>query len=373
MKLIEVKSTKDKKRFLDVARIIYKDDPAFVCPLDSQIEDVFDPEKNVFAREGHFCRWYMEDEKGALIGRVAAFINKRKAWVYEKPTGGMGFFECINNKKAAFMLFDCCMEWLKERGMKAMLGPINLGENDKFWGLLVENYDTPAFGMAYNKDYYQSFFTEYGFNVHFEQLTNRLILNKKYPERFYKIAEWLLKKPGYTYAHFTYKNKQKYIRDFVEIYNDAWSSHNNFTPVTSEDIEEQLMEAKPFLVEEFVWFAYYNDEPVSLYVMLPDINYILRYFNGKMNLLNKIRFICLVKKRIIQRARIVVMGVKKKYQNHGIESGFFWHLEKVMEKYPEYKEIEMSWVGDFNERMLALHHALGGTPSKKHITYIKNF
>jgi len=50
----------------------------------------------------------------------------------------MGFFECTDDRDAAFLLFDTCSAWLKERGMQAMDGPINFGENDVNWGLLVE-------------------------------------------------------------------------------------------------------------------------------------------------------------------------------------------------------------------------------------------
>ncbi|MBU2465045.1 MAG: GNAT family N-acetyltransferase, partial [Bacteroidetes bacterium] len=106
MKLTEVKTRQQKKAFLDVARKIYKDDPVWVCPLDSVVDGIFDPQKNSFYQRGEAARWLLEDDNGALIGRVAAFINRKKAFGYAQPTGGMGFFECINNEQAAFMLFD---------------------------------------------------------------------------------------------------------------------------------------------------------------------------------------------------------------------------------------------------------------------------
>ena len=373
MQIKEVVSKKDRQDFLDVARIVYDDDNHWVCPLDNNIDEIFDPEKNIFAKEGDYNRWILLDDNLNLIGRVAAFVNRSKAHAYEIPTGGIGFFECINDENAAFLLFDQCKKWLIEKKMEAALGPINFGENDKFWGLLVEGFENPAFGMQYHKTYYKAFFEAYGFEVFFEQLTNQLLLNKRYPERFYKIAEWILKKPGYTFKPFSYKNKNQFLNDFVEIYNDAWLDHDNFSPMKYEEIENQIKEAKPFLVEDFVWFAYSEKEPIGLVVMMPDINPIIKRFNGKLNLINKLRFLYLAKRRLFTRARMVVMGVKRKYQNKGIESGFFWHMEKVMEKYPEYKEVELSWVGDFNPKMLALHKALGGTPSKKHITYKLKF
>ncbi|HOI32992.1 MAG TPA: hypothetical protein PLC47_09515, partial [Bacteroidales bacterium] len=145
MKLIEVKTRAQERAFLDVAREIYKADPVWVCPLDKTIAGIFDSKKNIFFRQGEACRWILRNDQGKLIGRVAAFINRKKAFGYKQPTGGMGFFECINDQNAAFLLFDQCKEWLKTKGMEAMDGPINFGENDNFWGLLVEGFTHPSF------------------------------------------------------------------------------------------------------------------------------------------------------------------------------------------------------------------------------------
>ena len=150
MELTEVKSARDKKDFLDVARFIYRNDPNWVCPLDTVIESVFDPAQNIFFSHGEATRWVLKDDAGNFLGRVAAFINNKKAFGFDQPTGGMGFFECIDDKEAAFTLFDTCKQWLTDRKMQAMDGPINFGENDNFWGLLVECLTLPAFGMQYN-------------------------------------------------------------------------------------------------------------------------------------------------------------------------------------------------------------------------------
>ena len=49
--------------------------------------------------------------------------------------------------------------WLNEQGMEAVDGPINFGEKDKFWGLLVDNFDDlPSYGMNYNRPYYRAVF-----------------------------------------------------------------------------------------------------------------------------------------------------------------------------------------------------------------------
>ena len=129
-RLIPVTDKRTRTLFHDVMRMVYKDDPNFICPPDSLIEDTFTPVKNAFFTHGEATRWILVDENNNLAGRVAAFINTKKAYTFKVPTGGMGFFECFNDYKAAEILFNSCRSWLSERGMEAMDGPINFGEND---------------------------------------------------------------------------------------------------------------------------------------------------------------------------------------------------------------------------------------------------
>src|SRR6476469_8686513 len=92
--------------FIKVPLLIYKNDPNFIRPLDKDVNDVFDPKKNKAFRFGECARWDLKDND-ILIGRIAAFVNKKyRNKGDEQPTGGIGFFECINNQVAADMLFD---------------------------------------------------------------------------------------------------------------------------------------------------------------------------------------------------------------------------------------------------------------------------
>lgn len=373
MKLIEVIHKRDEKKFLDVARIIYKNDKNWICPLDTDIEAIFDPSRNAYFNNGKAIRWILEDINGRLIGRVAAFYNKQKANTYEQPTGGMGFFECINDSKAAFMLFDACKTWLMQHEMEAMDGPVNFGENDQYWGLLVDGFMQQSYGMNYHPPYYRKFFEDYGFFSYFEQVTNHLDVTVPFPERFWKIADWIAKKPGFSYEHFKLSQADKYISDLKTVYDQAWAGHKHFTPLNEQDIKTALQKAKPILDEELIWFAYFEGAPIAFLVMFPDVNQIFRHFNGRLTLLNKLRFAYFMWRKEIRRTRITVMGVIPKFQRHGIESAIFRQLRDVFDRRPHYTEVELSWVGDFNPKMQALHEAVGGKFGKKHITYRKLF
>jgi hypothetical protein len=373
MTLKEVSTRRQRRQFLDMVELVYSGDPYFVRQLDNEIEAIFDPGQNGFFNQGEATRWILEDDNGRVIGRVAAFINRRKAFTFQQPTGGMGFFECIEDREAAWMLFDCCREWLAQRGMEAMDGPINFGENDVNWGLLVEGFMHPGFGMNYNHPYYQRFFEDYGFKFYFEQVSNHLDLTKPFPERFWKIAEWAMRRPELTFRPFSYAMADQLMSDMKEVYDDAWKFHENFTPMDISTLKKGLEKAKAFLDPELIWFAYHNGEPIGFLIQFPDVNQILRHMNGKMHLFNKLKFLWLRYRHTMTRARIVIMGVKPKYQRFGIESGIFWHLNEMMKHKPWFTELELGWVGDFNPKMRALHESVGAVFAKRHVTYRKIF
>lgn len=376
MQLIQVTTRQDRKEFLNFPKRLYKDDPFWVCQLDSELEALFDPEKNYLLRQGEAIRWILKGDDGKTVGRIAAFIDKVRSGVYSQPTGGIGFFEVVENRDAAFMLFDAGKNWLASKGMEAMDGPINFGENDNNWGLLVEGFMQQGYGMPYHKKYYRRFFEEYGFRNYFEQYSyHREVRTKdnkivEFPPRIMKIAEWLSKRPGYSFQHFEFGKKKKFLDDLVEVYNSTWKAFKeDFTPLDPELLEAMFKKAKPVIDEDIIWFAYLHERPIAFFILYPDLNQIIKSFRGKMNFFNKLRFLYAKSVHKMTRMRAVVGGVNPSHQNSGVESAIFYQLYGVFKKKPWYKELELSWVGDFNPKMIAIYEALGAKRAKVHITY----
>jgi hypothetical protein len=331
------------------------------------VEETFNRSKNSFFSHGEAIRWILLDGNEP-IGRIAAFIDYDKAYVFEQPTGNIGFFECINDKEAASILFDSAKKWLEKQGMEAMDGPANMGENYMNHGLLAMGFMPQGFGMPYNPPYYFELFQSYGFKIYYEQYCYHLDYKKTFPERFWKIAQWVAQKPQYSFKHFNWKDIDRFVDDFAKIYDGAWGKHEHYKPLDKAELKNFINDSKMLLDPEFVWFAYANDEPIALFVMLPDFNQALRYIkNGKLNLMNIIKLRNFIKKKKFTRTRIIIMGVVEKYQKSGIESAIFWNLDKkIMPKRPNYTEIELSWAGDFNPKVIALYKSTGAEHAKTH-------
>lgn len=370
MNLIKVADKKTEEMFLDTARVINRFDETWVCPLDNDIKGVFDPKKNPYFKHGVVERWVITNSNKELLGRIAAFIDFKLANSYDQPTGGIGFFECIDNKEAAFLLFYTAKNWLKDKGMEAMDGPINFGETDKYWGLLVNGFTHPSFDVPYNQPYYRNLFESYGFRVYYKMEGFHLDLTKPLPERLGKIAGRMMDQPGYEFRHFTWKEEEKYSKDFALVFNEAWDSFKlNFEPLEPQYIKATLEKAKPILEEEFIWIAYFDKKPIAIFLMFPDLNQILMHLDGKLDLISMIKFLWFKQRKTMTRAKGLLMGVIPKFQNKGIESVFIYNLRNVFDRKPHYTEIEFSWVADFNPKMRKIFIAVGCIPVKNYITY----
>jgi ribosomal protein S18 acetylase RimI-like enzyme len=374
MYIQEVLTKQHKREFLNLPKKLYKNDPNWVCQLDAEIEGIFNPESNSNFEHGEACRWLLYDDKGNGIGRIAAFHDKKKQDHYKYPTGGCGFFECIDNQEAANKLFDQAKSWLTERGLKAMQGPVNFGENFNHWGLLVHGFMQQAYALPYNFPYYQKLFENYGFRNYFEQYSYHKPLKDGFPERMLKFAEYTEKRPGYSFEHFSFSRKTEFVGYFVDIYNKVWSSfHDNYSPLKKEEIEELLSNARAIIDEELIWFAFDKGEPVGLLVVFPDINQILKKLgNGKLNLINKLKLLYF-RRRAVSRCRAFLAGIHPDYQNTGIVAAMFYQLLKILKTKPLQKEIELSWVGDYNPKMIGIYDKLGSIHKKTHITYLYLF
>ncbi|MCK9641298.1 MAG: GNAT family N-acetyltransferase [Prolixibacteraceae bacterium] len=368
MQIIEVKERSAIKAFHRVAHQIYKGDKNWITPLEGMVDGAFDPKQNAFLKHGEGTRWILNNDSGQTIGRIGAFINRNKCDSFKQPTGGVGYFECIDDQQAAFLLFDTAKEWLGERGMKAMDGPVNFGENMINWGLLVKGFMPQGFGMPYNKPYYLRLFESYGFKIYFEQYSYHLDRRIPFPERFWKIAEWVANKPHFRFEHVKFSQMERHIKEFIHIYEEAWAQHDNHQEVDLNDIRAMMKIAKLIAEEKFIWFAYHDDEPVLFFGMIPDWNQLLAKLKGKLNWWGILKFLWYQKIKTITRTRILVMGVVPKFQGSGLESAVFWHLDKIMKQRPWITEVELSWVGDFNPKMVAMYKEVGGVHAKTHYT-----
>lgn len=375
MKVIEVTTPSHIQAFLNLPVRLYRDTPQWIRPLDSDIEAVFDPKKNKTIQHGACARWILVEDADKIIGRVAAFVNdKTSTKGNDQPTGGIGFFECINDEKAAFCLFDTCRQWLQAKGMEAMDGPINFGNRDKWWGLLIDGYDRePNYQCNYNFPYYKDIFEAYGFKVYFNQLTFGRPIMGPLDERLKEKAELIGKNPDYAFRYLSKADKT--LADKIRhVYNKAWAKRGEIPELTEAQAKHIVKQMKPIMDEKLLWFAFYKEEPVAFFLSLPEVNQIFKHVNGKLDWLGKLKFVYHRWRKTNKKAFGILFGVVPEHQGKGVDGGMIMAFRKVMqEEYLRYEEYEMNWIGDFNTKMIRVAEQVTPQVVKKHATYRKLF
>ncbi|QQR86866.1 MAG: hypothetical protein IPJ76_01170 [Flavobacteriales bacterium] len=377
MQLKEVTDRRTEKDWMDLPWSIYANDKNWIPHLRQDIAKVFDPEKNKLLRphpetgkKGEAARWVLYDHQGKAVGRVAAFINPETAHQEDQPTGGMGFFECIDDQNAANMLFDTCREWLKARGMEAMDGPINLGDKNLFWGLLIENFhDMPVYGNNYNPEYYVKLFSTYGFQLYFKQLFYKRSVRVRAQPIFHRKYQQLMRDPDFKVRNAVGCSIEKIAEDFRTVYNAAWVDHENFKPMKPEAALKIMKAMKPAMDKRIMLFIDYKGKAVGFYLSLPELNEIFRYVNGNMNLIGKLKFLYHKWKGTVRNMTGIVFGVAKEWQGKGMEGALIVYAESQVTDKGIYDDTIMTWIGDFNPRMIKMCETLGAENYRNLATY----
>lgn len=370
MHLIEVKDHNQAREFIRVNVEMNQGNPNYIRPLEKDINDVFDPKKNKAYRAGEATRWILKDDEGKLLGRIAAFVNKKyKNKGDDFPVGGVGFFECINDQVAADMLFDVARHWLMQRGMQAMDGPINFGERDRWWGLLVKGFEPPIYCLNYNPPYYQQLFENYGFNNYFNQVCFALNVPEPLMKKFYDRHADCARDPNFSSAYIKKNQLEKFANDFTIVYNKAWAGHGGMKQLEKKVVLKMFQSMKPVMDEKISWFVYYKDEPVGIWINLPDLNQWFRHLHGKFSLWHKLKFLWVKRTKKCDKFVGLVFGIVPEWQGKGVDSYLIVEGGNLIQKEKLYDKYEMQWIGEFNPKMINVAENLGTYRSRILTTY----
>lgn len=254
------------------------------------------------------------------------------------------------------MLFDAAREWLMARGMEAMDGPVNFGSRDAWWGLLVEGYEyQPLFENPYNFPYYKELFENYGFKNYYNQNTYLWeVDDDDVNEVVHERVKRLMQTPGYRFAPIGGEDLYSAVEKFRTIYNKAWALFTGVQSMSAEEARQMADTMRPIVDRNLIWFAYFHDEPIGFFIMVPDLNRLIGKYNGKFGLINKLRLMWDLKvRKCCNRIFGIVFGITPEFQGKGVESGM---MKAMLEEYirtakNSYKSVELAWIGDFNPVM----------------------
>jgi hypothetical protein len=367
MQKIVVTTKTQQQAWIQMPASIYANDPNYIRPLDKDIQAVFDVQKNPLFKTGVCERWLITDDAGTPIGRIAVFVNKK--YKQAQPTGGFGFFECINDQATANYILQAAKDWLQAQGMQAMDGPINFGERDRWWGCLINGFEEPLYCMNYNPPYYQQLLENFGCQIYFNQLCFGMESEDELSARINKIAAHYNADPAFEARCIDKNNLDKAAQDFCTIYNAAFAGHGEGKSMDIRVAKKMFATMKPVLDPNIAYFVYHNNEPVAMWLNLPDLNQYFKQFGGKFGIVQKLHFLYMQQFKKINRFLGVVYGVVPAWQGKGIDAMMIVKCREYVLRTNSYSKFEMQWIGDFNPKMINLAKNLQAKEVRRLATY----
>lgn len=373
MPFLEVQDKATWRLFHRVPHVVYRNDPNWICPLEADVEAVFDPKKNKTFAHGEARLWVLVNDRNQPIGRIAAFIDHKRNEESEHALGGIGYFESIDDQEVAFALFGKAEEYLKSKSIKGVDGPINFGERDKFWGLLVNNFAPPIFMENYHPRYYRAFFENWGFEPREQVLTMKGALADVPTDRFGALAKRMKARYPYRVEPIDLNNLDKTATYFAEVYNTAFAHFPYFKPLEPPLIKEALKQLRPIATNEMGCIAFYEDQPVGICGLHPDINPFLKHAKGRLSWWKIPEFLYKLHFQRPQVLKGIIFGVHPDFKGKGVFALLIDHLAQIKNQYNlrRNSHIVLCTIRGHNDIMVNTMYKLGVKPDRVHVAYRK--
>ncbi|AKF07567.1 hypothetical protein [Sandaracinus amylolyticus] len=362
----------DLSDFLRVPRIVYAGDPNWVQPLDFEMKQRLTPGKNPFFHRGElalFTAW----KDGRLVGRISAQLDHEHLRKYEDRTGFFGFFDTVDDEEVGKALVDAASKWVARRGMHRMRGPFSLTINEEL-GVLIEGFDTPpvlmmnhhrpwqdrvalASGLEKAKDFYA-----WRFDV------------GEIPPRALKAWEETKALPEVRLRSVEPSKMDRELRIILDIFNDAWKDNWGFVPATEEEAKKMGEDLKLILDKELAFIAEVDGKAVAMCIALPNLNEVIRDFDGKLNPVTLGKLIWRLKIKRPKSARLVMLGIRSEMRHQrryaGLSHALYVEVAKRGEKLG-YEWGELSWTLEDNRPINLGIKSMGARIYKKYRVYEK--
>ena len=367
--IVTVEGGAELKEFIELPWKIYAEHPRWVPPLKKEIRRMLDPRKHPFWEFSE--RILLLARRGSkAVGRIAGIIDRRYNGFHGEKMGIWGFFECADDPEAAAALFSSAEEWALQKGMTFMRGPFNPSSNYEV-GLLIEGFNyPPALMMPYNPPYYPGLVESCGFMKEKDLFAFLIDGDYRLPEWMDRLAERITRKKGVHIRPSRPKDANAEFALIKEIYNAAWSGNWGFVPLSDNEMLDIQKHVMKFADPDLVFFIYYEHEPAAFCVIFPDINPLLKRFNGRIGLTGLLKF--LVYRREIKGLRLLMFGIKEKYQQLGLPMLAFHHILEVVRKKGKYRYLELGWTLEDNEAINSLIEEAGARKHKRYRIFRKS-
>jgi hypothetical protein len=308
-----VRTRAEKREFLHLPYRLHRQDPNWIGPLLIEESKKLNRKKHPFYEHGEGEFWIVQRD-GKTVGRIAALVNDLHLEHHQDEAGHFGMVEAIDDQDVFDLLFETAENWLREKDLKRMIGPVSLSINEEI-GLLVDGFETPPMIlMGHAPPYYGDRFEAAGLSKAKDLHAFILDLTKPLSENFSVLVERMRERVKSTIRIIDKRNMKNDLRLATEIFNDAWAGNWGFVPLTDREMDDMAKALAPILIKEFVTYAEFEGETIAIMCAIPNINEAIRDLNGRLLPFGWLKLLWRLKVRGLTSGRVSLMGVRQSVQ-----------------------------------------------------------
>ena len=366
-----VASKEDREAFVRLPWRIYAGDPNWVPPLLFLERRRFSPRHNAFYQHAD-VQLFLARRNGEVAGRISAQVDDEHNRFHHERTGFFGFFESDDDPEVAGALLGAAEQWLRERGMERVRGPLSFSINEEA-GLLVDGFDSPpVILMPYGRPFYPQLIEGSGYSKAQDLFAWRYDWSR-IPARAQRIVDELRGAPEVKVRIVDMKRLDQEVRTLLDIYNDAWSENWGFVPATRMEAQRMARDLRLIADPQIISVIEVDGEAAAVALAIPNLNQALRDLDGRLFPLGIVKLLWRVKVRGLKSGRVMLLGVKKKYRSRRYAGLAYLLCDELYLRGKErgYQWAEFSWTLEDNRLINAMIKNINGLHYKTYRIYEK--
>jgi hypothetical protein len=328
----QVETRADRKAFVNLVWDVYRNDPAWVPPLKTEVHALITPGSNPWFEHAR-AKFWLAVQGGRIVGRISAQVDDLVVKHMGEGTGQWGMFEAIDGEVAA-ALISTAEQWLKEQGMSRALGPFSLSIWDEP-GLEIEGFDEPpTVMMGHHRPEYRGWIEAAGYEKAKDLLTYEVEIANWWDKRIARLIAAGENNPRIRVRTVDKSRFEEEAQVILNLLNDAWSGNWGFVPLTDSEIAYAGRKLKPIIYEDLVRVIEYDTgsepgagfEPAAFMITLPDINELIADLNGELLPFGWAKLLWRLRNPRTRRARVPLMGVASRLHHTRLATQFAFML-----------------------------------------------
>lgn len=369
--IVPVGSKAELDRFIRVPMRLGARDPNYIAPLILERGESLTPKGNPFFEHADVQFW-LAVKDGRDVGRVSAQVDHLNPQTRE-GVGHFGMIAAEDDPAVFAALFAAAEAWLKAKGCRVAIGPVNLSTNEEV-GLLVEGHDTPPmFMMSHDAPHTPGRIEGAGYAKAKDIFAYVCSVADDLPAPIQRRIRKGLPE-GVTLRTLEMKRLDEEVRTLTAILNDAWSGNWGFTPTTEAETKALATTLKLLIDARLAWFAEIDGEPAGFMILLPNINEAIADLKGKLFPFGWAKLLWRLKVKGPKTGRVPLMGVRRKFANSLRGQLLPFHLIDAVAQAARkqgYERYELSWILEDNMAMRRICDAGGARVYKTYRLYEK--